>query len=54
MDGVSDRGQGIREAAIVFLVVSILATALRFCGRAVASGKRFWWDDWLILVDLVY
>ncbi|KAI0424045.1 hypothetical protein F5Y09DRAFT_163154 [Xylaria sp. FL1042] len=46
---LEDRGPPLRAFAIVLVVITTLATALRFWSRSLNTARlkrsRFWWDD---------
>ena len=42
----------IRAVCVLMIVLTVIATGLRFTSRKL-SGAGFWWDDWMCLVALV-
>jgi len=52
MMAVDMRGQALKANAIVFLILTSLALLLRMWVR-IKTTKRFWVDDWILLVALV-
>jgi hypothetical protein len=49
---MEDRGQSITITVVVFLVLCWTAVALRIWVR-IRDARRFWLDDWLLLISLV-
>lgn len=50
-------GNSLRAFDIAMIVTSTLAVALRFWSRALPRASihaRFWWDDWMIVVALLF
>lgn len=50
----ADRGPSVVAVASICLAVSTTAVALRFWSRAVASTLIFWWDDWAMLLTILF
>ncbi|KAM7212109.1 hypothetical protein V8F06_012509 [Rhypophila decipiens] len=49
-----DRGPSVVAVAVIGIVVSTLAVVMRFWSRAVASNVVLWWDDWAMLMTVVF
>ena len=49
MMAMDARGQALKANAVVFLVLTSLALLARIFIR-IKSGKKFWMDDWILLV----
>lgn len=48
------RGPNIIACCVVLLVVPSIATFIRLWSRSVASRSRFWWDDFTLLLTLLF
>jgi hypothetical protein len=48
------RGAAVVACAVVGITVSTVAVALRFGSRFVLHGSSLWWDDWAVLVTLIF
>ena len=54
-----DRAPGVIALLIAMTIIPTLAVALRIWSRALiptsstSRAWRFWWDDWLVFLDLV-
>ena len=50
-------GQTLRGFDIAMIIIPTIFIALRFWSRALPrksnQARRFWWDDWAILIALV-
>lgn len=52
-----NRSPGLRAFQIVMIIIPTIAIILRFWSRYLAFSKkppRFWWDDWVALMALVF
>lgn len=50
----ADRGPSVVAVAVVGIVVSTIAVIMRFWSRAVASTLVLWWDDWAMLITVLF
>lgn len=50
----SNRGPAIVGCATVLIIVPTIAVAIRLWSRVVAAAVQLWWDDWAILVTLLF
>ncbi|KAF2792075.1 hypothetical protein K505DRAFT_58521 [Melanomma pulvis-pyrius CBS 109.77] len=50
----SDRGPNIIACAVILLIVPSVAVIIRLWSRTVASRSRFWWDDFWLLITLLF
>jgi hypothetical protein len=52
MTAMDSRGQALKANAVVFLILTSIALLVRIWIR-LKTSKRFWVDDWLLLVAVV-
>jgi hypothetical protein len=50
----ANRGPSVVAVAAIGIAVSTIAVGLRFWSRAVASTLVLWWDDWALLVTILF
>ncbi|KAL4861078.1 hypothetical protein BDV12DRAFT_208419 [Aspergillus spectabilis] len=52
-EGTPDRGPGVVTLAIILIILTTIATAIRIASKFVAS-QQWWWDDFFAVLSFIF